>query len=163
MDFNIELQRHLQYGHPMPIFYHLVYYNFKGSTPYDYQNALLSNYKIFQPIYKKLKKLRNRNPFPFELNIPFINRVILEIESKNINRLDYSFRRKEFKYLRDKIFIKLLEKNNNCKYCGIDTDLSVDHIIALFNGGTNSFSNMQILCRSCNSKKGSKLNYIYNG
>ena len=55
------------------------------------------------------------------------------------------------------------EKNQKCcQYCKSESNLSVDHILALINGGKNNISNMQILCRSCNSKKGSKLNYIHN-
>lgn len=45
-----------------------------------------------------------------------------------------------------------------CVTCG-ETDidrLSVDHILARSRGGTNALSNLQLLCRSCNSSKGAK-------
>jgi 5-methylcytosine-specific restriction endonuclease McrA len=39
--------------------------------------------------------------------------------------------------------------------CGTDQDLTVDHVIALGQAGaTNDPSNLQVLCRSCNSTKG---------
>jgi 5-methylcytosine-specific restriction enzyme A len=51
----------------------------------------------------------------------------------------------------------LLERNNyQCQSCGKvaqDTKLTIDHITPLAKGGSNDISNLQILCRSCNSRK----------
>lgn len=59
-----------------------------------------------------------------------------------------------------------------CSMCGIKTDPTdtwlsetgrkcfgrryptVDHIVAIKNGGTDTFDNVQLLCKRCNSKKG---------
>ncbi|MFE2605759.1 HNH endonuclease [Streptomyces mirabilis] len=35
-------------------------------------------------------------------------------------------------------------------------DLTVDHVIPLAAGGTNRRENLRVLCRSCNSRRGSK-------
>ncbi|HAZ43270.1 MAG TPA: HNH endonuclease [Cyanobacteria bacterium UBA11369] len=46
--------------------------------------------------------------------------------------------------------------NYQCKSCGKtqqETELTVDHIIALARGGSNDISNLQTLCRSCNQQK----------
>jgi hypothetical protein len=46
--------------------------------------------------------------------------------------------------------------NFTCKHCGSRRDLSVDHIIAESKGGPMELSNLQTLCRSCNSRKGAR-------
>ncbi|MGW3024790.1 HNH endonuclease [Streptomyces sp. NPDC001221] len=38
----------------------------------------------------------------------------------------------------------------------VSADLTVDHVTPLAAGGANSRSNMRVLCRSCNSRRGSK-------
>src|SRR3989338_6710803 len=40
-----------------------------------------------------------------------------------------------------------------CKKCGVQKNLSIDHIKPESNGGDLSESNLQTLCRSCNSSK----------
>ena len=40
-----------------------------------------------------------------------------------------------------------------CKNCNSALDLTIDHIKPLAEWGTNDLDNLQILCRSCNSKK----------
>ena len=46
--------------------------------------------------------------------------------------------------------------NGKCAYCGCDiayTDMQVDHIEALNNGGVDEVENMNPACRSCNHYK----------
>jgi 5-methylcytosine-specific restriction protein A len=38
--------------------------------------------------------------------------------------------------------------------CRSTEDLTGDHIVPLSMGGTNTLENVQVLCRSCNSRKG---------
>lgn len=40
--------------------------------------------------------------------------------------------------------------------CGATEDLTADHVVAAAQGGASSRSNIAVLCRSCNTKKGAK-------
>ncbi len=44
--------------------------------------------------------------------------------------------------------------NYKCLCCGSDKKLSIDHIHSVHLGGENKISNLQTLCKSCNSSKG---------
>jgi 5-methylcytosine-specific restriction endonuclease McrA len=46
---------------------------------------------------------------------------------------------------------------NKCLYCGATKRLTVDHIVPIKLGGPNIITNLQLLCRSCNSRKGTKI------
>jgi hypothetical protein len=49
------------------------------------------------------------------------------------------------------------ERNNfTCQHCGARRYLSVDHVIPESRGGTCDITNLQTLCRRCNSKKAVK-------
>ncbi len=43
-----------------------------------------------------------------------------------------------------------------CAKCGAGHDLTVDHIVPRSKGGKNDASNLQWLCRTCNSAKGNR-------
>lgn len=43
-----------------------------------------------------------------------------------------------------------------CVWCGTRSDLQIDHKTALARGGFNRLSNLQLLCRSCNLRKGAR-------
>lgn len=65
--------------------------------------------------------------------------------------------RKNRRSLNKTIFKKLLHKYKfSCVECGSKEKLSIDHIKPVSKGGTDEFNNLQILCKTCNSKKGAK-------
>lgn len=45
------------------------------------------------------------------------------------------------------------EWGNRCLCCGSDVNLTCDHVIPVLHGGRSSIDNLQLLCRSCNSRK----------
>jgi hypothetical protein len=56
-----------------------------------------------------------------------------------------------YKKQRERIFER---DGNKCVYCGEAGDLHLDHIIPVSKGGTSDDENLQVLCSSCNLKKG---------
>ena len=44
-----------------------------------------------------------------------------------------------------------------CTVCDSDEDLTVDHVIPQRYGGSNQWSNLRTLCRSCNCSKGARI------
>jgi len=52
--------------------------------------------------------------------------------------------------------IVCVEYGNVCLSCGSIKNISLDHIVPISRGGVHSIMNIQPLCRSCNSKKGTK-------
>ena len=48
-------------------------------------------------------------------------------------------------------------QDNTCVYCGyrrIAASMDIDHIIPVVRGGSNDESNLQVICRRCNQRKG---------
>ena len=43
-----------------------------------------------------------------------------------------------------------------CLACGTTSNLTIDHIVPLVKGGSNTIDNKQVLCKRCNDSKGTK-------
>lgn len=53
---------------------------------------------------------------------------------------------------------EILERDDHkCKQCGATEHLCIDHVVPVSRGGDSSSGNLQVLCFSCNTKKGNKL------
>jgi hypothetical protein len=55
--------------------------------------------------------------------------------------------------LRQKVFMR---DKCKCVFCGKKDNLTIDHIIPVILGGGDEMMNLQTLCQSCNSRKGSR-------
>jgi len=160
------IDKHLNSGDmPIePIFLHHIYFNYSKYNNSSSEKSIKMlcdiislNYKIFHPHYKKLKKLRYRNYYGIEVDLIKVNAVVKLLQQMYFKKYNYKSLRREFKSKRKHFFKNLIKKQKSCVFCGATERLSVDHIIPLVKGGRNNLSNMQILCISCNSKKGSKI------
>jgi 5-methylcytosine-specific restriction endonuclease McrA len=74
-----------------------------------------------------------------------------------------AYRRRRYKFI--KLMLKLFN-TLTCGYCGaecsltsepISTQATVDHYIPKSKGGSCTFQNYVVCCRSCNNKKGNKI------
>lgn len=66
-------------------------------------------------------------------------------------------RRQEWNALRHMIVPQLIARDGAyCAHCGDERDLTIDHVRPISRGGSNELSNLQVLCRPCNSRKGAR-------
>ena len=96
---------------------------------YDDWSILKNIYDIYLDKYFEVKELIHQEPR---------RHAQLFIGRKKI---------REFIFKRD---------NYKCLCCGSLDNLSIDHIVAINKKGENKISNLQTLCRSCNSRKSDK-------
>lgn len=65
---------------------------------------------------------------------------------------------RELNHHTDREWFSLLDQHGGkCAKCGSDGPIDRDHIIPLTRGGDDDIGNIQPLCRSCNRRKGSRL------
>jgi 5-methylcytosine-specific restriction endonuclease McrA len=50
----------------------------------------------------------------------------------------------------------VINRDGCCQRCGTEDNLSVDHIVPRSLNGTDSLDNLEVLCSSCNSRKGGR-------
>ncbi|MBP3887302.1 MAG: DEAD/DEAH box helicase family protein [Cellulosilyticum sp.] len=104
----------------------------------------------------ELMKLSIPDIYTPEQNVVWGQRNIEDLSLYDIRKIAPN---KE-KELRDQTFNKFLNENGEyyCAHCGMSAHtkipFQVDHIIPMNKGGKSVLENLQILCRSCNGKKG---------
>lgn len=66
-------------------------------------------------------------------------------------------RNKRSTYINKNLVKEVLEKyKHKCNQCGSKERLEIDHIKPVVRGGETIYSNLQVLCITCNRKKGGK-------
>lgn len=89
----------------------------------------------------------------------WIKKTKKEIKKEEERRESYKYKRKEAcLYTNDsKIRKSIFERDGRiCQKCGSTKNLTLDHVSPIRNGVENKLNNLQVLCKSCNSKKGAK-------
>jgi hypothetical protein len=78
-----------------------------------------------------------------------------EPESTAVRAALITLRRSEFARDRTDLLLGLIDRDGYvCRGCGARADLTVDHVQPLSRGGNDALENLQLLCGSCNSRKG---------
>lgn len=92
-----------------------------------------------QTVAKTLQELRGQPWYPSkEIRLNYLKRRY---------RADYHIKRPEVK---ERIFFR---DDHRCVKCRSDKNLTIDHIISIYRGGTDDDDNLQTLCNCCNAGK----------
>ncbi|MGC3818621.1 HNH endonuclease [Acinetobacter sp. G11] len=127
--------------------------------------TLCHSREVFNPIYRMNVQIRLcvecareiTNLYVFDLEARWIDS---DFEKKYGPEPKNTVRQPLPRVIRETIFNR---DGCICKHCGSTSDLTVDHIIPVIHGGSDELDNLQTLCRSCNSKKGTKFNEAPDG
>lgn len=106
-----------------------------------------------ESILRKNQEWRKRNPDKARA----INRRTSPAKRKAIHYAWVARKKANGGTFTDAEWVALCERyDNRCLCCGEQKPLTADHVIPLSKGGSNYITNIQPLCQSCNSSKGTK-------
>lgn len=131
----------------------------------QYRKDNIEHIKEYQGMYKKdnaeIIKIKNHKYFQSEKGKANSYRAYMKRRSYKMKVKFSPHQRKD-----------ILERDDyTCQCCGIkvhdekvnnETKAHIDHIIPISRGGDSEPSNLQVLCRTCNLRKGNKLDYNAN-
>lgn len=136
------------------------------------QSAQMSAQEIGEAVLALIPRIRRLAPYVNEwasLAASSPERLTLEDLERHVDKLEsiarrrqaaapyIQARRQEVQSNYDHIFVAIGRRDGfYCVVCGISADLEIDHIAPLALGGSNGIENLQLLCKSCNCKKGDR-------
>jgi hypothetical protein len=76
-------------------------------------------------------------------------------EARGMSELEK--KRERYRVRRPILYAEIKKRDGEkCKMCGDTKRLEIDHITPLSKGGGDELDNLQILCKSCNTRKGAR-------
>lgn len=106
--------------------------------------------KNYRGFYVRHREQENQRSLAYaKANPDRINAIVAKRRARKLNA--------EGSYTEEDVKRILLKQENKC-FCGTDITIgyTIDHIVPLARGGSNWPSNIQGMCKSCNSSKGIK-------
>ncbi len=90
-------------------------------------------------------------------------------DSAGFSKKEWGFVTSKFKLLKQgaiswnqlREYIKEQQLKDTCIYCGANANLTLEHLLPRSHNGPNDEKNVVWVCKSCNSKKGTKRLYEY--
>jgi len=103
--------------------------------------------------YRDHEHIKNKEPF--DTAITFLREIKAAHDAECQARLTAKPVRRYVSRNYDALFILVGQRDGfHCGACLITSKLTLDHVIPVSAGGANDPDNLQLLCRSCNSRKG---------
>lgn len=123
----------------------------------DYYGISYLTYDVYENCMKRISFLRKCKEITREEYTTLRN--LFEHQYNNLNKIK-NLEAKEPRIVaqrfigRKKIRQFIFKRDDyTCLKCKTKTNLSIDHILPIHTGGENKISNLQTLCKSCNSSK----------
>lgn len=135
----------------------------RGVDAYQKKNKATILRKSRQYYKKNKEKITIQNKEYREKNKELVNQRVRASQKKNplrlrVNKYKRRSLEKTGKVTLNRINELMVSQKGMCVYCSTPLGhFHVDHIIPLSRGGDNNDENVQLLCPSCNWKKGNKL------
>jgi hypothetical protein len=87
--------------------------------------------------------------------LAFVAIFVLKLIEARLSRPKRTYDRKQIpSWLKQKVWDR---DGGRCVICGSDENLQYDHDIPVARGGATTVKNIRILCKSCNKRKGARI------